>query len=65
MIKVRNLVDDFRDWELVVLYDYFFLVSLCKLVIVFSSVIVFFVVVWLVGNIELKFVLSGYVVVKK
>ncbi|KAK4673087.1 dolichyl-diphosphooligosaccharide--protein glycosyltransferase subunit 1 [Podospora pseudopauciseta] len=65
VIKARNLVDDFRDRELVVSYDYPLSASLRKPFIVFSSAIAFFVAVWLVGNIELKFASSGHVAAKK
>ena len=54
-IKARNLVDDFRDREVVVTYDYPFLASLRKPIIVFSSTIAVFVAAWLVGSVELKF----------
>jgi oligosaccharyltransferase complex subunit alpha (ribophorin I) len=55
IINARNLVDDFRDRELIVSYDYSLLASLRKPFIVFSSVVSVFVAAWLIGGVELKF----------
>lgn len=55
VIKARNLVDDFRDRELIVTYDYPLLASLRKPLVVFGSALVVFVGAWVVGNVELKF----------
>jgi oligosaccharyltransferase complex subunit alpha (ribophorin I) len=55
IIKGRNLVDDFRDRELVITYDYPLAAALRKPLIIFSSTIAVFVATWLVGNLELKF----------
>lgn len=55
VIKARNLVDDFRDRELVITYDYPLAASLRKPLIVFASAIAVFVGAWVVGNLELKF----------
>ncbi|KXX78729.1 Dolichyl-diphosphooligosaccharide--protein glycosyltransferase subunit 1 [Madurella mycetomatis] len=55
IIKARNLVDDFRDRELIVSYDYPLMASLRKPLMVFGSAIAFFAGVWAIGNIELKF----------
>ncbi|KAH9902136.1 Ribophorin I-domain-containing protein [Xylariomycetidae sp. FL2044] len=45
-IKARNLVDDFRDRELIVSYDYSAMASLRKPLIVFSSMLTVFVGMW-------------------
>ena len=55
VIKARNLVDDFRDREVVVTYDYPFVASFRKPIIVFSSLMAVFVAAWMIGNVELKF----------
>lgn len=54
-INARNLVDDFRDRELIVSYDYSLIASLRKPFIVFSSVASLFAAAWLIGGVELKF----------
>lgn len=55
VIKARNLVDDFRDRELVVSYDYPLMASLRKPLVVFGSTMAFFVGVWVLGNIKMEF----------
>ena len=49
------MVDDFRDRQVIVTYDYPFLAGLRKPIIVFSSMIAVFVAAWMIGNVELKF----------
>lgn len=48
-------MDDFRDRELIVTYDYSLMASLRKPVIVFFSVFAVFVVAWVIGGVEMKF----------
>lgn len=55
VIKARNLVDDFRDRELVVSYDYPLSASLRKPIIVIYSSMAFFAGIWLLGNMNLQF----------
>lgn len=55
VLKARNLVDDFRDRDIVVTYDYPLAARLRKPLIVFGSAVAVFVGTWLVGNLELKF----------
>lgn len=55
VIEARNLVDDFRDREVVVTYDYSLLSSLRKPIVVFSSVLGLFVAAYVIGGVELKF----------
>jgi oligosaccharyltransferase complex subunit alpha (ribophorin I) len=55
IIKARNLVDDFRDRQLVVSYDYSLLASLRKPFVVFASMIGIFVATWLVGSVDMRF----------
>ena len=54
-IKTRNLADEFRDRDLIVSYDYPFLVSLRKPLIVFASTLAVFVAAWVIGGVEVKF----------
>ncbi|KAK9413038.1 putative Dolichyl-diphosphooligosaccharide--protein glycosyltransferase subunit 1 [Seiridium unicorne] len=54
-IKARNIPDDFRDRELYVSYDYSFIASLRKPLVIFGSVMSVFVGTWLLSKIELKF----------
>lgn len=55
VIKARNLVDEFRDRELIVSYDVPFLASIRKPLVVFGSMAATFVAAYIVGGIELKF----------
>ncbi|KAK4192609.1 Ribophorin I [Podospora australis] len=58
VIKARNLVDDFRDRELIVSYDYPLSAALRKPVIIFGSLVAVFVGAWVIGNIKLEFATS-------
>ena len=55
VIKARNLVDDFRDRDLIVTYDYPFLASIRKPLVIFGSVFSIVVGAWVIGNFNLKF----------
>lgn len=55
VIKARNLVDDFRDRELIVTYDYPFTAKLRKPLIVFASMFGLFVTAYIIGGVEMKF----------
>jgi len=57
-IKAQNLVDDLRDRELVVSYDYPLSAALRKPVVIFASLMAAFVGVWVLGNLDLKFTSS-------
>ncbi|XXG94931.1 hexokinase [Hypoxylon texense] len=54
-IKARNLVDDFRDRELIVSYDYSLVASLRKPLIVFSSMVTIFVGIWAISKVDVRF----------
>ncbi len=54
-IKARNLVDDFRDREVVVTYELPLLASLRKPLVIFASALAVFVAAWIIGGVELKF----------
>lgn len=54
-IVADNLVDDFRERELIVSYDYPFLASLRKPLVVFASTMGVFVAAWIIGGLEVKF----------
>ncbi|KAL1894741.1 dolichyl-diphosphooligosaccharide--protein glycosyltransferase subunit 1 [Sporothrix stenoceras] len=55
VIEARNLVDEFRDREVIVTYDYSLVASLRKPIVIFSSVLGLFVAAYLIGTVELKF----------
>ncbi|ERT02072.1 oligosaccharyltransferase complex subunit alpha (ribophorin I) [Sporothrix schenckii 1099-18] len=55
VVEARNLVDEFRDREVIVTYDYSLLASLRKPIIVFSSVLGLIVAAYAIGSVELKF----------
>ncbi|KAI1399628.1 Ribophorin I [Hypoxylon fuscum] len=54
-IKARNLVDDFRDRDLIISYDYSLVASLRKPLIVFSSMVTVFVGMWAISKVDVKF----------
>ena len=54
-IKAKNLVDEFRDREVIVTYDYPLSASLRKPLVVFLSMIGVFVAGWVIGGIEIGF----------
>ncbi len=58
-IKARNLVDDFRDRDVVVSYELPLLARLRKPLVVFASTIALFVTAWVIGGVELKFAPSS------
>ncbi|CAK7220592.1 dolichyl-diphosphooligosaccharide--protein glycosyltransferase subunit 1 [Sporothrix curviconia] len=55
IIEARNLVDEFRDREVIVTYDYSLLASLRKPIVVFLSAMSLFVAAYVIGSVELKF----------
>ena len=54
-IKARNLVDEFRDRELLISYDVPFLATLRKPFIVFASVLGVYATAWAIGKVEVGF----------
>ena len=54
-IKARNLVDDFRDRELIISYDTAFLAPLRKPLLVFASMMAVYFAAWAVGKVEVSF----------
>ena len=54
-ITARNLVDEFRDRELIVSYEYPFAAGLRKPLVVFVCMLGLFVTAWVVGGVEVKF----------
>ncbi|KAK4162563.1 Dolichyl-diphosphooligosaccharide--protein glycosyltransferase subunit 1 [Cladorrhinum sp. PSN259] len=58
VIKARNLVDEFRDRELVVSYEVPLLASLRKPLVVFGSAVAVFVSAWALGTLDLNFASS-------
>lgn len=53
-IKVRNLVDEFQNRNLIVSYDYSFIASLRKPVVIFSSSLSVFVAIWALSKVNVK-----------
>lgn len=49
-----NVVDDLRDRELVVVYDYPFSARFRKPLTIFGGVMLVFVVSWVVGNLDVS-----------
>lgn len=54
-IKAQNLVDEFRDREVYVSYDYSTTSALRKPVVIFSSVLLLFVAGWAIGGLDIGF----------
>ncbi|KAI0854109.1 Ribophorin I [Daldinia vernicosa] len=54
-IKARNLVDDLRDRDLIVSYDYSLVASLRKPLVVFASMLTVFVGMWAVSKVDVRF----------
>ena len=55
VIKARNLVDDFRDRELILSYDLPLMASLRKPLIVFGSSMALLVGALVIGKLDFKF----------
>lgn len=54
-LKARNLVDEFRDRELLISYDVPFLATLRKPFIIFASVLAVYATTWAIGKVEVGF----------
>jgi oligosaccharyltransferase complex subunit alpha (ribophorin I) len=53
-ITATNLIDEFRDRELIISYDYSLAAALRKPFIVFTSMAAVFVAGWIVGGLEFR-----------
>ena len=51
-IRARNLVDDVRDREIIVTYEYTVLAGLRKPLVIFGSVVSLFVAVYVLGSLN-------------
>jgi oligosaccharyltransferase complex subunit alpha (ribophorin I) len=51
-LNAVNIVDDLRDRELIVTYDYPFAAGLRKPLVIFGSVLSLFVAAWVVGSVD-------------
>ena len=49
-----NIVDDFRDRELIVTYDYPLLAGFRKPIVIFTSVITLFIAAWGIGTLDVS-----------
>lgn len=54
-IKARNLVDEFRDRELLISYETPFLATLRKPLVIFASALGVYVTTWAIGKVEVGF----------
>ncbi|KAH7181120.1 Ribophorin I-domain-containing protein [Fusarium sp. MPI-SDFR-AT-0072] len=64
-IKARNLVDEFRDRQLIISYDAPLSSALRKPLVIFASAMVVFVTTWALGQVQLKYSLGfGHVLTK-
>ncbi|KAG7114365.1 Dolichyl-diphosphooligosaccharide--protein glycosyltransferase like [Verticillium longisporum] len=54
-LKARNLVDEFRDREIYVSYDYSITSALRKPLVVFGSMVAVFVGAWAIGTLDFAF----------
>jgi oligosaccharyltransferase complex subunit alpha (ribophorin I) len=52
VLHAHNLVDDVRDRELIVTYDYPFAAGLRKPIVIFVSMFSLFVAAWAVGSLD-------------
>lgn len=55
IIKARNLVDDFRNRELIVSYDVPLMADIRKPLVIFGSMVVTFIAAYVIGGVQLKF----------
>lgn len=53
-LTAMNVVDDLRDRELVVVYDYPFMARFRKPITIFAGVMLVFGVSWVVGNLDVS-----------
>ena len=51
-LTARNVVDEIRDRELIVTYEYPFLAGLRKPLMIFASVSTLFVAAWAIGSLD-------------
>jgi len=51
-LKAINIVDDFRDRELIVTYDYPLLAGLRKPLVIFGGVLTVFITAWAIGSLD-------------
>lgn len=55
VLKARNLVDEFRDREIYISYDYSVASALRKPLVIFCSVLFVFTVGWAIGGLDVSF----------
>jgi oligosaccharyltransferase complex subunit alpha (ribophorin I) len=51
-LTARNIVDDMRDREIIVTYDYPLLAGLRKPLVIFASISAMFVAAWAIGSLD-------------
>ncbi len=53
-LRADNIVDDFRDRELIVTYDYPLLAGVRKPLVIFSSFLSLFFAAWVIGGLDVS-----------
>lgn len=53
-IKAINLVDDHRDRELIVTYDYPLFAGIRKPLVIFGGVLSLFITAWAIGSLDVR-----------
>jgi oligosaccharyltransferase complex subunit alpha (ribophorin I) len=51
-LTARNIVDEMRDREIIVTYDYPFLAGLRKPLVIFATVSALFIAAWAIGSLD-------------
>jgi len=51
-LKALNIVDEFRDRELIVIYDYPLLAGLRKPLVIFGGALTLFITAWGIGSLD-------------
>lgn len=54
VLKAINVVDEFRDRELIVTYDYSTAAALRKPLTFFAGLILVFIASWIIGNLDVS-----------
>jgi len=53
-LNAINIVDDFRDRELIVTYDYPFMAGLRKPLVIFCAMFTVFITAWGIGSLDVS-----------
>jgi oligosaccharyltransferase complex subunit alpha (ribophorin I) len=61
-LTARNIIDEIRDRELIVTYEYPLLAGLRKPMMIFASVTALFIAAWAIGSLDVR--ITGRKVIK-